>query len=86
MLEVRPELAGGIISPADDDEKEIFEPWLELCEGHWVVSLSALRKQKVCQHGNMNVGLRDGGQPGRRREVHLWFATCSDSAEHMGGF
>ncbi|KAI4830394.1 hypothetical protein KUCAC02_002025 [Chaenocephalus aceratus] len=42
MLEVRPELAGGIISPADDDEKEIFEPWLELCEGHWVVSLSSL--------------------------------------------
>ncbi|KAI9542711.1 hypothetical protein NQZ68_017722 [Dissostichus eleginoides] len=42
MLEVRPELAGGIISPADDDEKEIFEPWLELCEGHWVVSVSSL--------------------------------------------
>lgn len=35
---------------------------------------------------NMNLGAWDGGQSERRCGVHLWFATCSDIAEHMGGF
>lgn len=42
MLEVRPELAGWVLSPADDDDDDdISEPWLELCEGHWVVWVSS---------------------------------------------
>lgn len=43
VVDVRPELAGRILSPADDDEEEdISEPWLELCEGHWVVWVTSL--------------------------------------------
>lgn len=34
MLKVRPELVGCTLSPADDAEEDISEPWLELCEGH----------------------------------------------------
>lgn len=43
VVDVRPELAGRILSPADDDEEEdISEPSLELCEGHWVVWVTSL--------------------------------------------
>ncbi len=42
MLEVRPELTGRLRSPVDDNEEDISEPWLELCEGHWVVWVSSL--------------------------------------------
>lgn len=42
MLEVRPELAAWVLPPADDDEEDISEPWLEICEGHSVVWVSSL--------------------------------------------
>lgn len=39
LLNIRPERA---LKSSPTDEEDMSEPWLELCEGHWVVSGSSL--------------------------------------------
>lgn len=39
--EVKPELVERILPPTSDNEDNDSEPWLELCEGHWVVWVSS---------------------------------------------